>query len=61
MSKAEEREVSLAEAAVQLRISPFQAYQLVCRGELEGVKRGARWVVSRASLEAYRRGQQGDK
>lgn len=48
-------EVPLALAAQSAGLSWPQAWRLVLRGELEGRKAGGRWVVTRASLETWRK------
>lgn len=47
--------IGLADAAHTLRISYNAAYALALRGELEATKKGARWVVSSASVDRLRR------
>jgi hypothetical protein len=46
-------EVPLALAAQSAGLSWAQAWRLVLRGELEGRKAKGRWVVTRASLDAW--------
>lgn len=53
MTPQSPKEISLAEAAVRLKLSPFEAFQLVTVGTLEGRKQGKQWIVTTASLEAY--------
>ena len=48
-------EIGLAEAAMLMGVSWARAWSALLRGELEGRKDGARWKVSRASAEAWRR------
>lgn len=57
MASQTPKDISLAEVAVLLKLSPFEAFQLVTAGKLEGRKHGKRWVVTRTSLEAYQRRQ----
>lgn len=44
-------EVPMIEACRQLRLQYHQAYQLLCLGRLEGVRRGRLWFITRASLD----------
>ena len=46
--------VSLAEAAMALRLSWWGTRQLLLRGDLRGGMQDGRWRVERASLDAYR-------
>lgn len=54
-SAAQPRFLLLSEVAEVLSISSAQAYALVRRGELRGIKIGGRgqWRVESAELEAY--------
>lgn len=49
--KSNDKMMTLAEAAQVLRVSYFQAHQMMLVGELEGAKRGHRWMVDRDSVE----------
>lgn len=53
MKGEHDAEIPLALAAQSAGLSWAQAWRLVLRGELEGRKAGGRWVVTRASLEAW--------
>ena len=54
--------VTLAEAALALRVSYYRAHHLLLTGRLVGVRRGHRWMVTKvrvsslAAAEARRRG-----
>ena len=58
MAKAKElNEVPLPRAAHLLGLGYWRCRDAVLRGELEGRQIGGRWVVSTASIEAFRRAQ----
>lgn len=42
--------VPLAEAAIRLKLSAYQTLRLVFIGELRGMQKQRRWLVSEASL-----------
>jgi hypothetical protein len=46
-----DEEISLAECAQLLSIPYQDAHRLLLLGQLSGVKRGGRWVCSRASVK----------
>lgn len=52
MVGSESGTVPLALAAQRLRLSWQQAWRLLLRGELDGVKRAGRWHVWNESLDA---------
>ena len=47
--------IGLAEAAQKLGLPYQSAHRLLLTGELQGEKRGSRWVVSLPSLTQYQR------
>jgi len=56
MQTTEFRErISLPVAAKELGIPWATAWNAVLRGSLEGVKEGRVWMVTRSSVEQYRR------
>lgn len=55
MEPEENGEIPLALAAQSASLSWAQAWRLVLSGELEGRKVKGRWVIARASLEAWLR------
>jgi len=45
--------ISIADAAVRLRLSYNQVFRLVLVGELQGERHGPRWFVSASSVERF--------
>lgn len=47
--------IGLGVAAVRLRVAYRRAYDLLCRGQLQGERRGARWYVTTGSVGEVQR------
>lgn len=53
VSTAEERLLTVPEAAGYLRVSVATVYRLLRRGAMPGVKVGKSWRIPQATLDAY--------
>ncbi len=54
IAMTEQRPIPMAEAAIRLKLSWSQTWNLLLKGDLIGEKKGGRWHLTTKSVEQYR-------